>query len=293
MKRIGALLFLFFSGIGAELPNQGACAAVKSCLQLELPRCSAEELKPLPKLKYDKNFCAVFSDLTKRGLDPKSNIAFEMFRHLGKPLRVNYENKGVLQVNEEMMRFLFDHLPFTAELVNAYRKTEYFIAYDSPNHRQFHGTNGGSLSGKFNWVLQDSAGCAPGLHSVFFGYGGAKVLKWGLRGTAVAVLDIAPIPGKSQVTYRLQTYVFPANSILNSIMQMQAFKSVVSEKIDEIVKNIERASAQFAKGNKKPIGKHAAFGREPYQKQLLLFEAVVSGKPWVFGDALKEKGKTP
>ncbi|MDR1760543.1 MAG: hypothetical protein LBR60_08475 [Fibrobacter sp.] len=291
MKQIALILLLFFSGIGAELPDQGACAAVKSCLQLELRRCSAEELKPLPKLKYDQAFCAPLLDLTERGLNPESGIAFEVFRHLGKPLRVVYENKGVLQVNEEMMRFLFDHLPFTAELVNAYQKTEYFIAYDSPNHRLFHGTNGGSLSGKFNWILQDSAGRGAGLHSVFFGYGGAKVLKWGLRGTAVAVLDITPVPGKKQVTYRLQTYVFPVNSILNSIMQMQAFKSVVSEKIGEIVKNIERSSAQFAKGNKKPIGKHAPFTREPYQKQLLLFEAVVSGKPWIFGDALK--GKTP
>lgn len=292
MKKI-FLLFLFFSSAFCAQPKQLACAAVKACLQIELSRCSHEDLEPVEKIKYDQKFCAPFLNLTRRGLDPSSPIAFEVFSHLGKPFRVIYENKGTLPVKPDMMHFLFDHLPFTAQLVNAYQKTEYFIAYDSPDHLKFHGSSGGSLFGKFNWILQDSAKHHPGFHNVFFGFGGAKVLKWELRGTAIAILDMEPIQGSNQIKYRFRTFVFPANTVLHSIMQMQAFKGVVNDKINEIIKNIERASTQFAKGNRKPIEKYPSLKREPYQSKLLLFDSIVNGTPWNFGDVFRIKEMNP
>ena len=174
-------------------------------------------------------------------------------------------------------------MPFTAQLINAYLGTNYQLEYTSKNRRFFSGSNGRSLSGEFYWALQDSAGQKLGMRNVFFGYGHAQVLKWALHGTAVAYLDFYPV-SETEIRYKLTAIVFPGNSVLNSIMQMRVFKSVVSDKIDHIVSDIKKSSGEYFKGNKEPMLKSAALKSMENVQYILDFENVVNGAPWKLGD---------
>ena len=182
-------------------------------------------------------------EITKRGLsaDPKITGATEIYSRLRRQYRAIYENKGTLPLGQNVISYLFDNMPFTAELINAYLGTNYKLEYTSKDRRFFSGSNGRSLSGEFFWALQDSAGQKLGMRNVFFGYGHAQVLKWALHGTAVAYLDMDPVSDK-EIRYKLTAIVFPGNSVLNSIMQMRVFKSVVGDNIDHIVKDIKKSS---------------------------------------------------
>jgi hypothetical protein len=183
----------------------------------------------------------------------------------------------------DVISYLFDNMPFTAELINAYLGTNYKLEYTSKNRRFFTGTNGRSLSGEFYWALQDSAGQKLGMRNVFFGYGHAQVLKWALHGTAVAYLDMDPVSDK-EIRYKLTAIVFPGNSVLNSIMQMRVFKSVVGDKIDHIVRDIKKSSGEYVKGNKEPMLKSASLKSMENVQYILDFENVVNGATWKLGD---------
>lgn len=262
------------------------CPAVQKCLNITLEQCSAEDLKPNKKIKYNDEFCAPFIEISKRGLDPKSKVGQEVYAKLGSEYRVTYEFKGSLPATKQMMAFLFDYMPFTAKLVNAYQDENYALKYDSKDQRTFSGTNGRSLSGDFVWALQDSAGTKKLLRNVFLGYGRCHILRWDLKGTAVAFLDMDPNT-KGEMNYKLTAIVFPANSVLNSIMQMDLFRKVVNTKLDHIVKDVVGSAKTFAKGDKKPIAKSGLFTL-PQDKELLkTFEEVVAGRNWELGDALK------
>ena len=262
------------------------CSSAKHCLAVDLAECSEQDKMPLPKVEYDAEFCGPFYELKNRGLNPYSSIAQEIYKKLGKRYRAVYVNTGVLPVSGDMMSYLFDHFPFTTKLVNAYQGTAYHINYDSRDKRTFSGTNGGSLNGNFYWVLQDSAGMYKGYRNVFYGSGRAKILRWQLHGLAVAFIDLYPFD-KNHVTYKLTAIVFPANSVLNSIMQMSVFKTVVNDKISEIVENIAEASTRYAKGDHKPIEQDSILKTSPYKEQLKEFLEVAGGEPWTLGDELK------
>jgi len=131
--------------------------------------------------------------------------------------------------------------------------------------------------------LQDSAGQKLGMRDLFFGYGHAKILKWALHGTAIAYLDMDPMPGKI-IKYKLTAIVFPGNSVLNSIMQMKVFRSVVNTKIEQIVNDIKKASGMYFSGNKEPMLKSAALKSDENVQYVLDFEEVVNGAHWELGD---------
>ncbi len=266
------------------------CSGTKLCLGVDYGACTAEDQKPWPKVKYDDEFCEPFKEVTKRGFmpDPKEPMSADIFARLGRQYRAIYVNKGTLPLGEAPISYLFDNMPFTAQLINAYLETNYVLEYTSANHRFFNGSNGRSLSGEFYWALQDSAGQRLGMRNLFFGYGHAKVLKWSLHGTAIAYLDMDEI-GKNEIKYKLTAIVFPANSVLNSIMQMGVFKKVVNEKIDNIVEDIKRASKMYFGGNKEPMLKSAALKSMENVQYVIDFENVVNGAPWHLGDFEKLK----
>jgi len=249
------------------------CSGVKQCLNYDFPQCSAEEKKPNPDIKYNTEFCAPYIELRQRGLktdDPRSR---DLFRYMGRKYRVTYKLNGKLPISKEIMVYLFDNMEFTAQLVNAYRKTKYTITYDSPDRKYFSGDNGDNLFGNFMWLLNDSAGRDTGMHHVFFGRGRTKILRWNLYGTATAILDMKESDKKS-VIYEFRAIVSPSGPILNSIMNLSLFNSVVKGKIKEIIDNIEKAANEFSKGNRKPISNHAPFKEEKWKKNLLEFEEV-------------------
>ena len=269
--------------------HKNACSSAKLCLNRDLEGCSAKDKKAQSKINYNQDFCAPFVELKNRGMDLHGEIAREVYGRLGQKYRAIYVSEGVLDVSPPMMSYLFDHMPFTAKLINAYQGSTYSIRYNAFNRRVFSGTNGRSLSGDFIWVAQDSAGHKLGFRNVFFGVGRAKILKWNLQGTAVAFLDMDPV-SKHKTKYKLTAVVFPGNSVLNSIMKMDVFKKVVEEKIDYIIKDIQKASTRYAKGDKSPIFKNKELKNPEDAVYLKEFEAVVNGDPWVLGDYFKKKG---
>jgi len=274
--RFAFILFLLFSALYAE-PSVGhlaMCSGVKQCLNHDFPQCSAEEKKPNPNIKYNAEFCAPYLELKQRGLRINDQKAYELFRYLGRQYRVIYKLNGKLPVSKEMMIYLFDNMDFTAQLVNAYRKTKYTITYDTPDKKNFSGDNGDNLFGSFVWLLNDSAGRDPGMHHVFFGRGRTKILAWQLHGTATAILDLREV-SKDSVAYEFRSIVSPSGAVLNSIMNLGVFNKVVNGKIKEIIDNIENAAQEFAKGNRKPISNYAAFKSGKWKTNLQEFEAVV------------------
>jgi len=279
MRFVFAFLFLFSALYAAEpsLGHLAMCSGVKQCLNYDYPQCSAEEKKPNPNIKYNTEFCAPYIELKQRGLRTNDPKAVELYRYMGRQYRVIYKLKGNLPVTKEMMIYLFNNMDFTAQLVNAYRKTKYTIKYDSPDRKYFSGDNGDNLFGSFVWLLNDSAGREPGMHHVFFGRGRTKILAWKLHGTATAILDLKEID-KNSVSYEFRSIVSPSGAVLNSIMNLGVFNKVVNGYIREIVGNIENAASEFAKGNRAPISSYASFKNGRWKNNLTEFEAVVKKK---------------
>ena len=210
----------------------------------------------------------------------------ETFARLGRQYRVIYENSGTLPLEVNEITFLFDNMVFTADLVNAYLESEYTLNYNSKDRRYFSGSNGSRLSGDFYWALQDSAGTKQALRNMFFGYGYAKILRWSLKGTAVAYLDMDLVAPR-KLKYKLTAYVFPSNSVLNSIMQMRVFKSVVNSKIDGIVTDIKKAANMYYGGNRRPIAYSKKLHTPENARHVAEFDNVVAGGPWKLGDAIR------
>ncbi|MCF0225663.1 MAG: hypothetical protein HUK20_15465 [Fibrobacter sp.] len=270
---------------GSSEELRSLCSGLKACMDIDYPGCLAEDQKPWPKIKYDQEFCGTYHEVVNRGFkpDPKTTMGVEVFTRLGRQYRAIYSNEGTLPLNENVISYLFDNMPFTAQLINAYLESSYVLEYTSRDRRYFNGSNGGSLSGEFYWALQDSAGQKLGMRDLFFGYGHAKILKWSLHGTAIAFLDMDPIPN-GQIKYKLTAIVFPGNSVLNSIMQMKVFKEVVNSKINDIVEDVVKAAGMYFGGNKEPMLKSASLKSSENVQYILDFEAVVDGAPWKLGD---------
>ena len=271
--------------LGSNDDLRSLCSGLKICMNQEFEGCFEEDMKPWPKVKYDEEFCKPYKELANRGYkaDPKAPMVPEIYARLGRQYRVEYVYAGTLPLDENVIKYLFDNMPFTAQLINAYLDENYTLEYTHPNRRFFNGSNGRSLSGEFYWALQDSAGQKLGMRDLFFGYGHAKILKWALHGTAIAYLDMDPMPGKI-IKYKLTAIVFPGNSVLNSIMQMKVFRSVVNTKIEQIVNDIKKASGMYFSGNKEPMLKSAALKSSENVQYVLDFEEVVNGAHWELGD---------
>lgn len=277
-KTYKILLFctLAFAPLGYSFLDEGAmCSGVKHCLNSEIPGCTDQQKKKNPAIKYNKDFCAPFKELVGRGVPIVSPIPLQMWSYLGREYRVTYNIEGTLPINADMMGFLLDNKPFTAQLINAYQKSTYTIAYTNENRRAFIGNNGRNLAGRFNWVRWDQRN----QRNIFFGYGTAKVLMWRLHGVAVVFLDYSPIDSSS-IKYTLRSIVFPGNAMLNSIMQMDTFRNVVHSKMLEIVEHVESSANQFAKGDRTPIATSKVFASGPMHKNITTFDAIISGSGW-------------
>jgi len=279
--KIIIILALAAYAFAATEPNQGhlaMCSGVKICLNYDLPQCSEKDKTPNPDIKYNATFCAPYIELKQRGIQVSNPKVADLYRYLGRQYRVTFKLKGKLPISKEVMIYLFDNMEFTAQLVNAYRKTKYTITYDTPDKKFFSGDNGDNMWGNFVWLLNDSAGVGPGMHHVFFGRGKTKLLAWKLHGTATAILDLREV-SKDSVKYEFRAIVSPNGAVLNKIMNLSLFNNVVNGKIKEIVDNIQKAASEFSKGNLKPIEKYAPLKNEKWKRNLEEFELIARVKP--------------
>ncbi|PWJ34837.1 hypothetical protein [Fibrobacter succinogenes] len=262
------------------------CSGMHKCLDIKYEACTEADLKPWPKISYDEEFCGPYKEIVKRGfpLDIKAPMMTDVFLRLGRQYRAIYSSEGTLPLEVNEISYLFDNMPFTADLINAYLESEYTLEYNSLNRRYFSGSNGHGLSGDFYWALQDSAGTKTMLRNMFFGYGYAQILKWSLKGTAVAFLDMDLVAPR-KLKYKLTAVVFPANSVLNSIMQLRVFKSVVNSKIDDVVNDIKKAASMYYGGNRRPLTENAKLRTPENKRHIAEYDKVVAGGSWKLGDA--------
>jgi len=162
---------------------------------------------------------------------------------------------------------LMANIPVAAKLINSYRDTkyqaEYPIAHDS---LFFKGNNGKNLSGQARqlWIRDDHR------ERVYWGQGKVSVLKWNMVGNVVIEFRAWPVaPGSPLTSYSLRFTMFPANALVNSIMNMGMFKSVALGKIQEILDDVMQASQAYAQG--KPALKPVTYTPEEL-KVLARFE---------------------
>ena len=108
--------------LGNEDDLRALCSGLKICMDIDYEGCFEEDKKPWPHHKYDKEFCGVFKEVEKRGFlpDPNVTMAAEVYARLGRRYRAIYVNEGTLPLNESVIKYLFDNMPFTAQLINAY-----------------------------------------------------------------------------------------------------------------------------------------------------------------------------
>lgn len=262
------------------------CSGMNKCLDVKFEACTEEELKPWKKVDYNDEFCGPYKEIVKRGfsIDVKSPMMTEVFMRLGRQYRAIYSSEGTLPLGVSEITYLFDNMPFTADLINAYLESEYTLEYNSLDRRYFSGGNGHGLSGDFFWALQDSAGVKQMLRNMFFGYGYAQILSWSLKGTAVAFLDMDLVSPR-KLKYKLTAVVFPGNSVLNSIMQMRVFKSVVNSKIDDVVNDIKKAASMYYNGNRAPLKNNKKLKTPENVRHVAEYDKVVAGGKWKLGDA--------
>ena len=111
------------------------CSGLKTCMDIDYPGCSVGDKHPWPKVKYNEEFCKPYKELEKRGykVDPKAPMVPEIYARLGRQYRVEYVYAGTLPLDENVIKFLFDNMPFTAQLINAYLDENYVLEYTHPN----------------------------------------------------------------------------------------------------------------------------------------------------------------
>ncbi len=231
------------------------CSAQHQCLggsQAKL--CQAEHLKKNPNITYSLDFCDDPIILKDWGVGPTELKNVRLWELIGKEYRMEYLINGLLPINIEMMEFLFNELPWTAQLINAYQNTKYSARFINNLKTRFKATNGANLSGLFEYLLKDSTEN----RWVIQGEGFANVLKWRLKGDAVVTMDFDPINEK-QIAYDIKCMAFPGNAMINGIMELDFFEDKVMSYIQEIVKHITLSAERFADGDRKAIENHKAF----------------------------------
>jgi len=263
------LFFLFPERLFA-LDKKSYCSGVYNCLAEKPESCNDALCKKNPNIEYNSDFCEIFHRLKKRGLKPETFWGKRIYAYLSMEYRVTYTVDGTLPVSAPVMCYLMNNLPFSARLVNAYQGTGYTLEYTDTAKRKFRGDNGESLSGVFNIVLQDT----NQLRNVYFGYGIAKVLMWNLRGTALVFFDYDPVD-RSSVKYQLSCTVFPANSLIKSILNFVLFRKVVLSILKETIEHVQTSATEFYKGNLKPIEEYPEFNTPDGRKNIEAFQQII------------------
>lgn len=139
------------------------CSGMYKCLDIKYEACTETDLKPWPKIEYDNEFCGPYKEIVKRGFstDIKAPMMMDVFMRLGRQYRAIYESEGTLPLEVNEITFLFDNMPFTADLINAYLKSDYTLEYNSLNRRYFSGSNGHGLRGIFTGRCRTVRGQSP------------------------------------------------------------------------------------------------------------------------------------
>jgi hypothetical protein len=216
------------------------CGLMRGC-GLPAPEgwCSEEQLRGLDGVRYDEVRCRDARDLLSRGVRNDDLPGYRLYSFLGHRYRVEYEVNGEVAVSAQRLTYLMSELPLAARLLTRYQGTTYTAEYLDPGHRQFRGSKGTKLSGEADLISG-----SPQAGTVwYFGDGASKVGPWKLRGRSLMRFEFAPAGADGRkVGYSVRIVTTPTSAVLNALMNLGLFKSIVNGEIREMVEDVTEAS---------------------------------------------------
>lgn len=229
-------------------PQRAYCRLVKQCQVPDKTMACTEALSaPIADVDHDQLYCGWVRGFARRGIDPTNQVSREMWQFMGSKYHVMYVVADTVPMPQPALDLLMRNIPLAAKLINSYRGTAYTAEYPIPNDSLFfHGSNGKSLQGQARqlWIREDHR------ERVYWGQGRVHVLSWSLVGNVIIEFRSWP-PADSPATrtcYSIRFTMFPANSVINAVMNMGMFRSVAIGKIQEILGDILHASQSYAEG---------------------------------------------
>lgn len=227
------------------------CGLMRGCgLPAPAGWCTEELSRGVTGLRYDELRCRDARELHARGVRNDDLPGYRLYAFLGHRYRVEYAVSGDVALSAARLTYLMSELPLAARLLTRFQGTRYAAEYLDPGHRRFRGSKGSKLAGEADLV---SGGPQEGT-AWYFGEGTSKVGPWKLRGRSLMRFEFAPAGADGrQVSYSVRIVTTPTNSVLNAIMNLGLFKSIVNGEIREMVEDVTEASRKLdAQGTSAP-----------------------------------------
>ena len=250
MERPSAVLALAIAGLAPAVMAQPTaapdpvrlryCGLLRGCA-LAAPEgwCPAELSGGVAGVRYDDRRCAEARELSARGVRNDDPVGYRLYAFLGHRYRVEYAIDGEVPLSAARLTYLMNDLPLAARLLTRYQSTKYAAEYLDPERRRFRGRKGGKLTGQAELI----AGGPDERTSWYFGEGTSRIGPWRLRGRSLMRFEFAPVgTDPRRVSYRIRIVSTPTNAILNAIMNLGLFKSIVTGEVREMVEDVTKAS---------------------------------------------------
>ena len=228
-------------------PQRAYCRLIKQCQIPDKTMACTEALSaPISGVDHDQLYCGWVRGFARRGIFPATQESREMWQFMGSKYHVMYVVADTVPMPAPALDLLMRNIPLAAKLINSYRGTAYSAEYPIANDSLFfHGSNGRSLQGQARqlWIREDHR------ERVYWGQGRVHVLQWSLVGNVIIEFrSWPPANSPSRTCYSIRFTMFPANSMINAVMNMGMFRSVAIGKIQEILGDILQASQAYAAG---------------------------------------------
>lgn len=229
--------------------------------------CPDSLTKGIEDVIYDNERCEEARTLVKKKIDATDYLGQKMYGFLGQQYRVEYIIQDSLPISIPRFEYLINDIPLAAKVVNAFQKTKYKAEYlDGDQKKYWRGDNGSNLTGEANLV----SGSTEENELIYFGFGIVSILKWKLKGQVLFQFKYKEVKGKA-IPYELKVLVFPGGAVVNAIMNMGMFKSVVRSKILEVFEHITDSAKQMKNMKQSDVLKKYKWTEEEKKKlQVLL-----------------------
>ncbi len=153
--------------------------------------------------------------------------------------RVEYILSGEIPLGFLPLNFLFDNLPTTAKMVNAYQETDYQVTYLDSDKKRFLARIKG-LSGRMN-LLTPMEQISK---RVYYGDGEGNFLWWHLYGTVLAMVDITAV-SEQTCGYELRIYLFNESAFVNGLLSLGVVRWAIKGRIRGILEHIVSSALAF------------------------------------------------
>lgn len=228
-------------------PQRAYCRLIKQCQVPDKTMACTEALSaPIPGVDHDQLYCGWVRGFARRGIFPTTQESREMWQFMGSKYHIMYVVADTVPMPMPALDLLMRNIPLAAKLINSYRGTAYSAEYPlAGDSLFFHGSNGRSLQGQARqlWIREDHR------ERVYWGQGRVHVLHWSLVGNVIIEFRSWPPANSTERTcYSIRFTMFPANSVIDAVMNMGMFRSVATAKIQEILNDILLASQAYAAG---------------------------------------------